>query len=397
MSPDAPSLADAARSGARGAEIARAQGVLRDGGLVIFPTETLAGAGVRGDRPESVALLASMMASAKEAAPAARVVEPLGATLHLPDVAALLRLLEDAGVEAAPAHRRIMERLLPGPVRLLIELDGEGLGRVRAALSLAPGAADIDGSLSVRVPRHPVASAVLGSGAVVAVAAAALAPMSDAQLASAWAGRGGFMRLATDGEGARGTRSTTVVLSSSGGVRITSEGALPAHEVWRALEERILFVCTGNTCRSPMAEAIARHMVGSRPEGPIRTIVESAGTGGGGSGATREAVDAMRRRGLDISRHVSRALTREMIERADVIYTMTTRHAGAVEAMSPAARGKTRVLDPEGRDVEDPIGQPESEYERVASTLERLIRRRLDELDTSRGDGARPSNRERGA
>lgn len=394
MSPDAPSLADAARSGARGAEIARAQGVLRDGGLVIFPTETLAGAGVRGDRPESVALLASMLGSAPTAA---KVAGPLGATLHLPDATALSRLLADAGVEAAPAHRRIMQRLLPGPVRLLIELDGQGLGRVRAALSLAPGAADIDGALSVRVPRHPVASAVLGSGAVVAVAAAALAHMSDAQLASAWAGRGGFMRLAADGDVARGTRSTTVVLSGNGGVRIASEGAWPAHEVWRALEERILFVCTGNTCRSPMAEAIARHMVGSRPEGPIRTIVESAGTGGGGSGATREAVDAMRRRGLDISRHVSRALTREMIERADVIYTMTARHAGAVEAMSPAARGKTRVLDPEGRDVEDPIGQPESEYERVASTLERLIRRRLDELDTNRGGGARPSNRERGA
>ncbi|HBC87857.1 MAG TPA: low molecular weight protein arginine phosphatase [Lentisphaeria bacterium] len=127
---------------------------------------------------------------------------------------------------------------------------------------------------------------------------------------------------------------------------------------------KILFVCTGNTCRSPMAEAYFRSLCEKAGRDDIE--VSSAGTfAGGGDCASQQTVAVMKDYGIDVSGHRSRMLSMDMVTGSDLIITMTDSHRQHIGSMLPAALKKTRNLlefvQKKGN-ISDPFGGTEKVY-----------------------------------
>jgi len=148
----------------------------------------------------------------------------------------------------------------------------------------------------------------------------------------------------------------------------------------------ILVVCTGNSCRSPMAEGLLRDRL--ERFAPGRYVVRSAGTiTEEGLKASLTAVEVLREKGVDISNHRSRPLDEELVEWAHLILPMTADHLGEVDERFDAATGKVYLFSafPSSElqgfaDIPDPMGQGSDRYREVADRIEREVDRMVPVL-----------------
>ncbi|AEG16920.1 protein tyrosine phosphatase [Desulfofundulus kuznetsovii DSM 6115] len=160
------------------------------------------------------------------------------------------------------------------------------------------------------------------------------------------------------------------------------------------MAKKVLFVCTGNTCRSSMAEALARDMLARKGlQGEVEVV--SAGIAAlPGSEASPQAVAVMEEMGLDLKSHRATLLTRRDVEEADLVLTMTQSHKKLIQEQLPDQEEKIFTLAEyagRGGDVPDPFGGPVDVYRQCAGELRYLISLALDRLAAEKAGPAQAS------
>ena len=150
----------------------------------------------------------------------------------------------------------------------------------------------------------------------------------------------------------------------------------------------VLFICTGNTCRSPMAEGLLKKLLDDRPGQGAAISVASAGTMGlVGMPATQPAIAVAADYGIDIRSHRSRAATPRLLDEADLVLTMADEHHDFCRGMGVPAERLYMLCafpkHPEGLsryNIPDPIGGDRTQYQRAFLLIEEALRRSLPEI-----------------
>ena len=355
------------------AKIADAAAVVDGGGVVGFPTDTVYGLACRVSG-ESLARLDVLKERDSN--------KPY--TLHIGRPEDVGGYVPAVGLKAG----KVIEKAWPGPLTIVFELDQEGLAVQRGVV----GGDVFEGlyrgnSIGVRCPDNAVAAALLEETRYPVGAPSANAegerPAVDAQ--EVLASLDGKIDLVLDGGPCKYGKSSTVAKIGKDGVEILRGGIYSRAELDAISEIRFLCVCTGNTCRSPMAEGIFRKYLGEKLGcevdrlGDMGYKVSSAGLlDMGGAPASSESVNACAARGVDISSHRSQQLTAELIDESDLIFAMERMHQESVKAFCADAAEKCVLLAEDN--ITDPIGQRQAVYDGCADLIEDAVKKRIGEL-----------------
>jgi protein-tyrosine-phosphatase len=152
----------------------------------------------------------------------------------------------------------------------------------------------------------------------------------------------------------------------------------------KAKKPSILFVCTANICRSPMAAALFRARLGNEVPGSENWLVDSAGTWAEADiPASENSVKAMSRRKLDISSHRSKEINKALLEKSDLILVMEPGHKEALQVEFPGIAERVFLLSEmsgEAAAVQDPYGRSRAEYERTAYILDQYIQKGMEKI-----------------
>ena len=335
--------------GAQSDELARAGAILRGGGLVAFPTETVYGIAVSAEHPASVDRLYEIKGRPRT--------KPM--TMMVADSGPVLSRCPDMPAKA----RTLMKRFWPGPLTLVLpNSEGQMIG--------------------FRLPAHPLARGLVREAGVPLYVPSAnrsgLPPATTAQEVLRQFPK--ELDLVIDGGPADGGVASTVVQVVDDELTVLREGAIPEERLLDPERVTILFVCRGNTDRSPLAAAILRRRL-ARHLGLQEADLEKAGyrvLSAGTEAREGKSISLNARRvarswpegPLDIDDHAATKITTSLLESATRVFCMEREQREQILAFFPHRDREVLLVDPEGADIEDPHGRSLDEYQRLARRLD---------------------------
>jgi len=340
----------------------RAARALSEGEVVAFPTDTVYALAASALIPDAVARLCASKKSSN-GRPMTLAVRGAGEAL-------------DWVPAMSPLGRRLARRCWPGPVTLVF--DGAEQGLVSRLSEAVRHRVCANGTIGMRSPAH---RAILGAlqflpGPLVLTSANPTGAAPATTAGAVVEALGDDVGLVIDDGPTQFGRSSTVVRVNGSSWSVLREGPLSAADVGQQTACLTIFVCTGNTCRSPLAEGLFKRKLAERlgctpDELPGRGfLVISAGLAAMmGGAAAEEAVEAAKTYGADLSGHVSRPLTPDLAAQADYLVAMTRSHLLTLTAGFPDHGTRPRLLSPAGEDVSDPIGCEQHVYRECAEQI----------------------------
>ncbi|MFH0855918.1 MAG: L-threonylcarbamoyladenylate synthase [Candidatus Omnitrophota bacterium] len=362
--------------------IRQAAEIIKNGGLVIIPTETVYG--IAGDflNQKATARMSEIKKRPKD--------KPFAAAIDKKEK------IEEFAREVPQAAYKLIHQFWPGPLTIILK-------GINKAVTAGPDFPGVDGghirSIGLRMPDNAIALKVIAeSSRPLALSSANLSgEPAPVNFESAIKSLDGRVDLAIDSGPLKIGVESTVVDFTSKTQRIVRLGAIKEEEINKTIARKnILFVCSGNTCRSVMAEAFFKKMM--RDEKRFDIGVFSAGVMAvPGIGVSQSAKEVLAREGIDISNHVSQRATREMLRQSDLVLVMEREQENAVLKLAPEVENRVFLLKefadpvrnnnliakiPKGAkidgnelDIADPMGKPLSYYENTFASIKEALER----------------------
>lgn len=349
--------------------------LLRSGEIVAFPTDTVYGLGANVFDRNAIQKIYTAKGRPPE--------KPLSVLIH--DRTQLQTFVAYIPEMA----RKLMDAFWPGPLTLVFPLKQNTV-----PTEVTRGFPTI----GVRMPNHPTALQLLKQAEVPLAAPSANlsgnpSPITAEQVAANLDRR--ISAIISGGTCNIGKASTIVDISQEVPV-LLRQGSITKAQLEQVLQisikvvngsMQLLFVCTGNTCRSAMAEAITRKLIHDMPEQYSNITVNSAGVFcSAPSPASSNAIIATEQNGCDLSTHVAKQITEEHLEQADYVFVMTRKHKQLLEQMAPQYHDKMFLLNayaegnPDAADIPDPYGDTLEGYLQCFNILKESITKILEKI-----------------